>query len=87
MYPTVGRMVHFYGGPQQFPPGDPLAAVIVRVIGLPDAHGHKHPCTEKCATVNLMVLTADAGTRLEVSVPWSANPTNATHWRWPPKVS
>lgn len=85
MYPTVGRIVHYHTESKTpLPTAEPLAAMIVRVIGLPDMHSHKHPCTERCAVVNLCVYTQDAGTRLEVSVPWSPEPA-PHHWCWPPK--
>lgn len=85
MYPTVGRIVHFYyDAPSKLPTGEPLAAIIVSVSGLPDPHGHKHDCTERCAVVNLMVITQDAGTRLMVSVPYAESPASL-HWNWPPR--
>ena len=87
MYPTVGRIVNYYGEAQVAPPLEPLAAMIVKVSGLPDVHSHKHSCTEQCVVVDLCVFTQAALTQLQMSVPWSSVPARTRCWCWPQKSS
>ena len=87
MYPTIGRIVHYWSkrpdgmaddGPQ------PCAAIITGVFGVPDKHSHKHPCTEVCAQVSLAVFRVN-GVTMEPYVYFFAEP-RIGHWSWPPKV-
>ena len=86
MYPTVSRIVHYTNlgdADGKYPP-EQQAALITKVSGVEDPHGHKHTCTETCAKVSLCIFYP-TGFFFMQDVPFSETYKRG-HWTWPPKV-
>lgn len=85
MIPTVGRVVHFHlPNDSALPddgPGEPLAAIITRVV--PRETGS---LGEQRCSVWLVVFHPDDGPLQYIGKPFSPTPREG-HWTWPPRVS
>lgn len=93
MFPTVGRIVHYYDESGR----GPMAAIIADTCDNADVakatNGHKHTCDERCVHVTLAVFditpsrTADSGYHFDVPFSYHVAPPVARsgHWTWPPR--
>jgi hypothetical protein len=85
MYPTVGRIVHFYAPDDGDNMPAPWAAIIVSVDEKPGGHAQEgHVCREGCVKVSLHVFHGQGEKRVP-NAPWSSLPKRG-HWNWPPRV-